>query len=92
MHWQIPTAIGRYSYLIALQDRNEVLFYRCLIDHIEQLAPIIYTPTVGEACQHFSGLFRRSRGMYFSYADRGCMHSMIWNWVSRTHVTRSRAS
>lgn len=75
-YWKIPTPIDKYSYLVALQDRNEVLFYRCLLDHIEKLAPIIYTPTVGEACQAFSAIFRRPRGMYFSYADRGAMHAM----------------
>lgn len=81
-YWSIPRSIEKYSYLIALQDRNEVLFYRCLLDNIEKLAPIIYTPTVGEACQSFSSLFRRPRGMYFSYADKGNMHSMVWNWPS----------
>jgi len=81
-YWNIPRNIEKYSYLIALQDRNEVLFYRCLLDNIDKLAPIIYTPTVGEACQGFSTLFRRPRGMYFSYADRGSMHSMVWNWPS----------
>jgi hypothetical protein len=81
-YWNIPRNIEKYSYLIALQDRNEVLFYRCLLDNIDKLAPIIYTPTVGEACQGFSTLFRRPRGMYFSYADRGSMHAMVWNWPS----------
>lgn len=68
--------------LIALQDRNEVLFYRCLIDHLEELAPIIYTPTVGVACQSFGTLFRRPRGMYFSSNDKGVMASMMWNWYT----------
>jgi len=79
---RIQEPLQQYNYLIALQDRNEVLFYRCLIDNIEKLAPIIYTPTVGEACQKFSAIFRRPRGMYFSYADRGSMHAMVWNWPS----------
>lgn len=84
-YWTIPTAINKYSYLVALQDRNEVLFYRCVVDHIEKLAPIIYTPTVGEACQAFSAIFRRPRGMYFSSADKGAMHSMGSHTHTHTH-------
>lgn len=51
-----------------------------LIDNIEEYAPIVYTPTVGLACQNYSGLYRRPRGMYFSAADRGEMMSMVYNW------------
>eukprot|EP00948_MAST-09A_sp_MAST-9A-sp1_P003747 g3747.t1 len=63
-----------------LQDRNTTLFYRVLLDNIESLAPIVYTPTVGEVCKQFGDQFRRSRGMYFSSQDRGEMSSMVWNW------------
>eukprot|EP00004_Rigifila_ramosa_P019835 TRINITY_DN5096_c0_g1_i4.p1 TRINITY_DN5096_c0_g1~~TRINITY_DN5096_c0_g1_i4.p1 ORF type:complete len:602 (-),score=146.61 TRINITY_DN5096_c0_g1_i4:20-1804(-) len=72
--------LSRYSYLINLQDRNEVLFYKVLATHLRELAPIIYTPTVGLACQQFGEIFRRPRGMYFSRADRGEMASMVYNW------------
>ena len=51
-----------------------------IIDHIEECAPIIYTPTVGEVCLQYSRLFRRARGMYFSAEDKGNMHAMVYNW------------
>jgi len=66
--------------LSSLQDRNETLFYKILIDNIKDMAPIIYTPTVGKTCQQFGQLYRRARGMYFSTADRGHMSSMVYNW------------
>ena len=67
-------------YLSDLQDRNETLFYRVLIDNLEQLAPYVYTPTVGQVCLRFGSYFRRARGMYFSAADRGLMATMMHNW------------
>jgi len=56
------------------------MYYKVLIDNIEEYAPIVYTPTVGLVCQNYSGLFRRPRGMYFSAEDRGEMMSMVYNW------------
>ena len=56
-----------------LHDRNETLYHRVLVDHIEEMAPYVYTPTVGQACQEFASRFRRPRGMYFSEEDRGHM-------------------
>ena len=74
------TNLEKHSYLLSLHDRNETLFYRVLMDNIEEMAPIIYTPTVGEACQNFGIEFRRARGMYFSALDKGHMAAMTYNW------------
>ena len=67
-------------YLQDLANRNETLYFRCLVDDIEKMAPLVYTPTVGAVCQNFANQFRRSRGMYFSKYDRGEMSSMVYNW------------
>lgn len=72
--------IQKYKILEDLHDRNETLYHRVLVDHIEEMAPIIYTPTVGQACKEFSSFLRRPRGMYFSREDRGHMCAMVYNW------------
>eukprot|EP01117_Protostelium_nocturnum_P006409 TRINITY_DN2311_c0_g1_i1.p1 TRINITY_DN2311_c0_g1~~TRINITY_DN2311_c0_g1_i1.p1 ORF type:complete len:599 (+),score=216.84 TRINITY_DN2311_c0_g1_i1:63-1859(+) len=79
----VNTDIGKYLLLNSLQDRNETLFYKVLIDNLAELAPIIYTPTVGKVCQGFGYLYRRPRGMYFSSHDRGEMAQMVYNWPSK---------
>jgi malate dehydrogenase (oxaloacetate-decarboxylating) len=71
--------IERYIFLTALQDRNETLFYRLLQDHVTEMMPIIYTPTVGEGCRQYSHVFRRPRGLYISYPYRDEILSLLDN-------------
>ncbi len=71
--------LERHIYLRALQDTNEVLFYRLLLDHIEEMTPIVYTPVVGLACEQFSHIYRRPRGMFLSYPLRDSIVSILRN-------------
>jgi malate dehydrogenase (oxaloacetate-decarboxylating)(NADP+) len=75
--------LERYIQIVGLQDRNETLFYRVVMDHLEEMMPIIYTPTVGKACQEFGHIFRRSRGMYVSLNDRGNIEKVLKNWPTQ---------
>ena len=75
-----PTDLERYLYLIALQDRNENLFYRVVMNHVEEMMPIIYTPTVGQACQEFQHIYRKPRGFYISLHDKGNIKKILQNW------------
>jgi malate dehydrogenase (oxaloacetate-decarboxylating) len=63
---QLPNDFERYVFRRGLQDSNEVLFYALLVRNLEELLPIVYTPTVGLGCQHFSQAFRRPRGLFLS--------------------------
>jgi len=71
--------LDKHIYLRALQDRNETLFYRVLQDHIPESLPIVYTPTVGEACQRFSEIYRRPRGLFVSYPERDHLDEVLQN-------------
>jgi len=75
-----PTDLERYLYLIALQDRNENLFYRVIMNNLEEMMPIIYTPTVGKACQEFQHIYRTPRGFYVSLQDKGRIKETMQNW------------
>lgn len=75
--------LDRYVFLTALQDRNETLFYRLVLEHITEMMPIIYTPTVGLGCQKYSHLFRRPRGLYISYPYQDEISTILNNAPSR---------
>jgi malate dehydrogenase (oxaloacetate-decarboxylating) len=76
---QKDTDIERHIYLRALQDTDEVLFYRLLLGHIEEMLPLVYTPTVGKACAQFSHIYRRPRGLFISYPLRDSIPSILRN-------------
>src|SRR6185503_4032902 len=71
--------LERHIYLRALQDTNEVLFYRLLLDHIEEMTPLVYTPVVALACQQFSHIYRRPRGLFISYPLRDSIPALLRN-------------
>jgi malate dehydrogenase (oxaloacetate-decarboxylating) len=74
-----PTDIARHINLRALQDTNEMLFYRLVSDHVEEMLPILYTPTVGVASQRFSEIYRRPRGLFIAYPDRDRIAEILRN-------------
>lgn len=71
--------LQKHIYLRQLQDSNEILFYRLLAEHVEEMLPIVYTPTVGTACQRFSQIYRRPRGIFISYPNRGNIRKILAN-------------
>jgi malate dehydrogenase (oxaloacetate-decarboxylating) len=77
------TDLERHIYVRQLQDNNETLFYRLLLDHVEEMLPIVYTPTVGLACQQFSHIYRRPRGLIISYPLRDSISEVLRNRPNR---------
>lgn len=75
------TDLERYIQMMALLDRNETLFYRVVMDHIETMMPIIYMPTVGQACKVYGHIFRKPRGVFLSALQRGRFASLLRNWA-----------
>jgi malate dehydrogenase (oxaloacetate-decarboxylating)(NADP+) len=76
----LPSDLEKYVALNALHDRNEALFFRVVCDNIDEIQPLIYTPTVGLACQRFGLIFQRPRGMFISASDRGRIEELFANW------------
>lgn len=72
--------LNKYLYLCELQERNEKLFFRLLAENIETLMPIVYTPTVGLACQKFGLIYRRPRGLFITIYDKNHIFEVIRNW------------
>lgn len=75
-----PDNLERYILMIALLDRNEKLFYRVVMENLEEMMPVIYTPTVGLACQRYGHIFQRARGLFVSLRDRGDIDKVLANW------------
>ena len=80
---QLPTPLDKFINLNALHDRNEALFFRVVADNPDEMMPLIYTPTVGLACQRFAHIFQRPRGIFVSAADRGRIADVLRNWPRR---------
>lgn len=74
-----PTDLEKHIFLRQLQDENETLFYRLLLDHVQEMMPLVYTPVVGLACQEFSHIYRRARGIFIAYPNRDAMDEIFDN-------------
>ena len=77
------SAIEKYIFLQSLASRNDRLFYRVAIDNIDEVMPLIYTPTVGQACQEFAAIFRQTKGMYITPQERGEVAEVLANWPAK---------
>ena len=77
---RLPRDIDRYMLLSSFRSATNGLFFRAVIEHIERIMPLIYTPTVGEACKEFSHIAREPKGFFITPADRGKIRRMLGNW------------
>src|SRR4029077_4744908 len=75
--------INKYIYLAQMHDNNETLFFRTIMDDPAEYLPLVYTPTVGEACQKFGHIMRRSRGFYISINDKNNIRQILKNWPEK---------
>jgi len=82
----LPDALEQFVALSALHDRNEALFFRVVCDNVDEIMPLIYTPTVGLACQRFGHIFQRPRGMFISINDRGRIAEILRNWPLKAGI------
>ncbi len=83
---RLPDALEKFIALSALHDRNEALFFRVVCDNLDEIMPLIYTPTVGLACQRFGHIFQRHRGMFISINDRGRISDILKNWPYKAGI------
>ncbi|XP_022886969.1 NADP-dependent malic enzyme-like [Olea europaea var. sylvestris] len=79
--YQVP--LQRYMAMMDLQERNERLFYKLLIENVEELLPVVYTPTVGEACQKYGSIFRQPQGLFISLKEKGRILEVLKNWPEK---------
>ncbi|MBK9625908.1 MAG: NAD-dependent malic enzyme [Rhodocyclaceae bacterium] len=83
---KLPDTLEQFVALSALHDRNESLFFRVVCDNVDEIMPLIYTPTVGLACQRFGHIFQRPRGMFISINDRGRIADILRNWPNQPRI------
>ena len=79
--YQVP--LQKYMAMMDLQETNERLFYKLFIENIEELLPIVYTPTVGEACQKYGSIFKRPHGFFIRLKEKGKIHEVLKNWPQK---------